>query len=61
MRCELVCKMSMCKRSQAVFDLMSHRDFVSWNEVLTAYFTNKEYEKGLSTIFSDEQRWSHIR
>ncbi|XP_057451920.1 pentatricopeptide repeat-containing protein At1g20230-like [Lotus japonicus] len=43
------------KEARAVFDLMPHRDAVSWNGVLTAYFTNKEYEKGLA-LFSRMSR-----
>ena len=39
------------KQARLVFDLMSHRDVVSWNGVLTAYFTNISYEKGLA-LFS---------
>jgi len=39
------------KPARLVFDLMPHPDVVSWNGVLTAYFTNKEYEKGLA-LFS---------
>ncbi|EEF49272.1 pentatricopeptide repeat-containing protein At1g20230 [Ricinus communis] len=35
------------KQARLVFDSMYHRDIVSWNVMLTAYFLNKEYERGL--------------
>lgn len=38
-------------QAQSVFDSMSQRDTVSWNVLVTAYFLNKECEKGLS-VFS---------
>ncbi|KAK7243934.1 hypothetical protein RIF29_38750 [Crotalaria pallida] len=43
------------KQAREVFDWMPHRDVVSWNGVLTAYFTSKEYEKGLA-LFSQMSR-----
>ena len=38
------------RQAQLVFDSMSRRDTVSWNVLITAYFLNKECEKGL-TVF----------
>lgn len=38
------------KHAQTVFDKMSQRDVVSWNVLLTAYFSNRECEKGM-TLF----------
>ncbi|KAE9590541.1 putative tetratricopeptide-like helical domain, DYW domain-containing protein [Lupinus albus] len=35
------------KQARVVFDWMPHRDVVSWNGVLTAYFSNKKYDEGL--------------
>lgn len=47
---------NVCVReAQAVFDLMSHRDVVSWTGVLMVYFTNKGYEHGVS-LFSQVSR-----
>ncbi|RHN75263.1 putative pentatricopeptide [Medicago truncatula] len=46
----LYAKCLCVREAHAIFDLMPHRDVVSWSGVLT-YFTNKEYEKGLS-LFS---------
>ncbi|KAM2706430.1 hypothetical protein EV1_035523 [Malus domestica] len=34
------------KQAQLVFDMMSKRDFVSWNVLLTAYFSNRDTKKG---------------
>ncbi|CAJ1958060.1 unnamed protein product [Sphenostylis stenocarpa] len=56
------------KQATIVFDLMPHRDVVSWNGVLTAYFTNKEYEKGLALfsemrskgVKADEATWNAV-
>ncbi|KAL6206030.1 hypothetical protein ACLB2K_023281 [Fragaria x ananassa] len=39
------------KQAQKVFDQMSQRDVVSWNVLLTAYFDNREWEKGMA-LFS---------
>ncbi|XP_019425725.1 PREDICTED: pentatricopeptide repeat-containing protein At1g20230-like, partial [Lupinus angustifolius] len=39
------------KQARIVFDWMPHRDVVSWNGVLTAYFSNKKYDEGLD-LFS---------
>ena len=44
----LYAKCLSVREARAIFDLMPHRDVVSWNGVLTAYFKNKEYEKGFS-------------
>ncbi|KAL6314433.1 hypothetical protein AAG906_025918 [Vitis piasezkii] len=38
------------RQAQLVFDSMSRRDTVSWNVLITAYFLNKECEKGLSVF-----------
>jgi pentatricopeptide repeat protein len=54
------------REARVVFDLMPHRDVVSWNGVLTAYFKNKEYEKGFSLFLkmsrdgvrADEATWN---
>lgn len=56
------------KQARLVFDLMPHRDVVSWNGVLTAYFTNKEYEMGLALfsqmriegVKADEATWNTV-
>ncbi|WVZ00251.1 hypothetical protein V8G54_026320 [Vigna mungo] len=56
------------KPARLVFDLMPHRDVVSWNGVLSAYFTNKEYEKGLALfsqmrskgVKADEATWNAV-
>ncbi|XP_029130251.1 pentatricopeptide repeat-containing protein At1g20230, partial [Cajanus cajan] len=56
------------KQARLVFDLMPHRDVVSWNGVLTAYFTNKEYEMGLALfsqmsserVKADEATWNAV-
>lgn len=67
----LVCMYARClsvREAQAVFDLMPHRDVVSWNGVLTACFTNKEYEKGLALLSqmsrdgvkADEATWNAV-
>ncbi|XP_061352576.1 pentatricopeptide repeat-containing protein At1g20230-like [Gastrolobium bilobum] len=56
------------KHARIVFDLMPHRDVVSWNGVLTAYFTNKEYAKGLALfsqmskegVKADEATWNAV-
>lgn len=39
------------RKAQLVFDNMSQRDSVLWNVILTAYFSNKECEKGLDLFF----------
>ncbi|KAB2601956.1 pentatricopeptide repeat-containing protein [Pyrus ussuriensis x Pyrus communis] len=36
------------KQAQLVFDMMSKRDVVSWNVLLTAYFSNRDCEKGVA-------------
>jgi len=60
---------NVCVREgQAVFELMPHRDAISWNGVLTTYFTNKEYKKGLSLfsqmskdgVTADEITWNVV-
>ncbi|XP_045792979.1 pentatricopeptide repeat-containing protein At2g29760, chloroplastic-like [Trifolium pratense] len=64
----LYAKCLSVREARAVFDLMPHRDVVSWNGVLTAYFTNKEYEKGLSLftqmsrdgVKADEATWNAV-
>ncbi|XP_027187589.2 pentatricopeptide repeat-containing protein At1g20230-like, partial [Cicer arietinum] len=64
----LYAKCLSVREAQAVFDLMPRRDVVSWNGVLTAYFTNKEYEKGLSMfsqmsrdgVKADEATWNAV-
>lgn len=56
------------REAQRVFDLMPRRDVVSWNVLLTAYLTNKEYEKGLSLfsqmsrngVKADEATWNAV-
>ncbi|KAJ7981995.1 Pentatricopeptide repeat-containing protein [Quillaja saponaria] len=50
----LVCMYASClsiKQAQLVFDNLSHHDVVSWNVILTAYFTNKQSEKGLALFY----------
>lgn len=39
------------RQAQLVFDNMSQRDTVLWNVILTAYFSNKESEKGLALFY----------
>uniref|UniRef100_A0A7N2N1F9 Pentatricopeptide repeat-containing protein n=1 Tax=Quercus lobata TaxID=97700 RepID=A0A7N2N1F9_QUELO len=39
------------RHAQLVFDNMSRRDVVLWNVILTAYFSNKECEKGLELFY----------
>lgn len=39
------------RQAQLVFDNMSQRDIVLWNVILTAYFSNKECEKGLDLFY----------
>jgi len=64
----LYAKCLCVREAHAIFDLMPHRNVVSWNGVLTAYFTNKEYEKGLSLfsqisrdgVETDEVTWSIV-
>ncbi|KAL6283266.1 hypothetical protein ACE6H2_014195 [Prunus campanulata] len=36
------------KQAQMVFDMMPQRDVVSWNVLLTAYFLNRDCEKGIA-------------
>ncbi|CAK9185452.1 unnamed protein product [Ilex paraguariensis] len=36
------------RQAQLVFDKMAHRDIVSWNVIITAYFSNGECEKALN-------------
>jgi len=64
----LYAKCLSVREARAVFDLMPHRDVVSWNGVLTAYFKNKEYEKGFSLFLkmsrdgvrADEATWNAV-
>ena len=39
------------RHARLVFDNMSRRDVVLWNVILTAYFSNKECEKGLELFY----------
>ncbi|KAJ7948096.1 Pentatricopeptide repeat-containing protein [Quillaja saponaria] len=39
------------KQDWLVFDNISHHDIVSWNVILTAYFTNRECKKGLALFY----------
>ncbi|CAI8613086.1 unnamed protein product [Vicia faba] len=64
----LYAKCLSVREARAVFDLMPRRDVVSWNGVLTAYFSNKEYEKGFSLFLqmsrdgvkADEATWNAV-
>ncbi|KAM2042408.1 hypothetical protein ACFX16_036102 [Malus domestica] len=44
------------KQAQLVFDMMSKRDFVSWNVLLTAYFSNRDTKKGCVTLICRMRR-----
>ncbi|KAM1244516.1 hypothetical protein ACFX1X_036302 [Malus domestica] len=39
------------KQAQLVFDMMSKRDVVSWNVLLTAYFSNRDCKKGVTLFY----------
>lgn len=39
------------RQARLVFDNMSQRDSVLWNVILTAYFSNKQWEKGLDLFY----------
>ena len=64
----LYAKCVCVREAQVVFDLIPHREVASWNGILTAYFTNKEYEKGLymfsqmnrDEVKADEITWSVV-
>ncbi|KAB2636820.1 pentatricopeptide repeat-containing protein [Pyrus ussuriensis x Pyrus communis] len=39
------------KQAQLVFDMMSKQEVVSWNVLLTAYFSNRDCEKGVTLFY----------
>lgn len=44
------------REAELVFSSLSQRDIVSWNVILTAYFGNKEFEKGIDLFYRRRER-----